>query len=70
MSFIDTGSRFTASRVKTFLEELGVEMLFVGQSSPWENGHVELFHSRMRDALLDGESLLPIDEMKYVAKCW
>ena len=38
--------------------------------SPWENGYVESFNSRMRDELLDGELFLHIDEMKYVVERW
>jgi transposase InsO family protein len=36
--------------------------------SPWENGYVESFNSRMRHELLDGESFLHIDETKYVVE--
>lgn len=42
--------------------------LFIEPGSPWENGHVESFNSRLRDELLDGELFLHIDEMKYVAE--
>jgi transposase InsO family protein len=66
----DNGSQFTARRVKRFLEELGVDMLFIEPGSPWENGYVESFNSRMRDELLDGELFLHIDEMKYVVERW
>ncbi len=52
------------------LEELGVETLFVEPGSPWENGYVESFNSRMRDELLNGELFLHIDEMKYVVERW
>ena len=66
----DNGSQFTAERVKTFLEDLGVDTLFIEPGSPWENGYVESFNSRMRDELLDGELFLHIDEMKYVVERW
>ena len=66
----DNGSEFTASRVKRFLKDLGVDTLFVEPGSPWENGYVESFNSRMRDELLDGELFLHIDEMKYVVERW
>jgi len=66
----DNGSQFTASRVKRFLKDLGVDTLFIEPGSPWENGYVESFNSRMRDELLDGELFLHIDELKYVADRW
>ncbi len=66
----DNGSEFTAERVKRFLKDLGVQTLFIEPGSPWENGYVESFNSRMRDELLDGELFLHIDEMKYVVERW
>lgn len=66
----DNGSQFTARRVKQFLEEMGVDTLFIEPGSPWENGYAESFNSRMRDELLNGELFLHIDEMKYVVERW
>ena len=66
----DNGSQFTAAAVKQFLKELGVKTLFIEPGSPWENGYVESFHSRMRDELLDGELFLHLDEVKYVVERW
>ena len=47
-----------------------MDTLFIEPGSPWENGYVESFNSRMRDELLDGELFLHIDEMKYVVERW
>ena len=66
----DNGSQFTAERVKRFLKDTGVDTLFIEPGSPWENGYVESFNSRMRDELLNGELFLHIDEMKYVVERW
>ena len=66
----DNGSQFIATRVKKFLKDLGVDTLFIEPGSPWENGYVESFNSRMRDELLDGELFLHIDETKYVVERW
>ena len=66
----DNGSQFTARRVKRFLEDMGVDTLFIEPGSPWENGYAESFNSRMRDELLDGELFLHLDEMKYVVERW
>jgi hypothetical protein len=41
--------------------------IFVAPDSPWKNGYVESFNSKLRDELLTCESLLQIDELKYVA---
>jgi transposase InsO family protein len=66
----DNGSQFTAYQVKRFLKDLGVDTLFIEPGSPWENGYVESFNSRMRDELLDGELFLHIDETKYIVERW
>ena len=34
--------------------------------SPWENGYVESFNSKLRDELLNRELFLHIDELTYV----
>jgi len=44
--------------------------LFVAPGSPWENGYVESFNSKLRDELLNRELFLHIDELRYVADRW
>ncbi len=50
------------------MKDLGIDTLFIEPGSPWENGYVESFNSRMRDELLDDELFLLIDEIKYVVE--
>ena len=38
--------------------------------SPWENGYVESFNSKLRDELLNRELFLHIDELRYVVDRW
>ena len=66
----DNGPEFIAEAVREFLAFSGVDTLYIEPGSPWENGYVESFHSRMRDELLDGELFLHIDEVKYVVDRW
>jgi len=66
----DNGPEFIAEAVKGFLAFSGVDTLYIERGSPWENGYVESFHSRMRDELLDGELFLHLDEVKYVVDRW
>ena len=66
----DNGPEFIAAAVKEFLAFSGVYTLYIERGSPWENGYVESFHSRMRDELLDGELFLHLDEVKYVVDRW
>ena len=62
----DNGPELIAETVKEFLSFSGVNTWYIERGSPWENGYVESFHSRMRDELLDGELFLHLDEAKYV----
>jgi len=66
----DNGSEFIADKVKKFLADSGVETLYIEPGSPWENGYIESFNSRLRDELLNGEIFLHIDELKYIAERW
>jgi len=66
----DNGPEFANKAVKRWLEHSGVKTLFVAPGSPWENGYVESFNSKLRDELLDRELFLHIDELRYVADRW
>ena len=49
----DNGPKFTAHRVRDWLENVGVKTLFIEPGSPWENGFIESFHGKFRDELLN-----------------
>ncbi len=66
----DNGPEFISEVVKKFLKRSGVDTLYVEPGSPWENGYVESFNSKLRDELLNGELFLNIDEIRYVAERW
>ena len=59
-----------STAVKKWLEASGVRTLFVAPGSPWENGYVESFNSKLRDELLNRELFLHIDELRYIADRW
>jgi putative transposase len=66
----DNGPEFASNSVKKWLEVSGVKTLFVAPGSPWENGYVESFNSKLRDELLNRELFLHIDELRYVVDRW
>ena len=66
----DNGPEFASKAVNRWLEYAGVKTLFVAPASPWENGYVESFNSKLRDELLDRELFLHIDELRYVVDRW
>jgi transposase InsO family protein len=66
----DNGPEFVSNAVKRWLKESGVETLYIAPGSPWENGYIESFNSRLRDELLNRELFLSVDELRYVADRW
>jgi transposase InsO family protein len=66
----DNGPEFASNAVKKWLKASDVETLFVAPGSPWENGYVESFNSKLRDEKLNRELFLHIDELRYVANRW
>jgi transposase InsO family protein len=66
----DNGPEFIAKRVKKWLAEACVDTLYIQKASPWENGYVESFNSRLRDELLDRELFLCLDEARCVLDDW
>ena len=66
----DNGPEFVSKAVKRWLKTSGVETLYIAPGSPWENGYIESFNSKLRDELLNGELFLHIDELRYIADRW
>ncbi len=66
----DNGSEFTAKVIRKWLESVGVKTLFIQPGSPWENGYVESFNSKLRDELLNGEIFTTLTEAKTIIEQW
>jgi putative transposase len=49
----DNGGEFVGAALADWLPGQGVELTPVAAASPWQNGFVESFHSRLRDEFLD-----------------
>jgi putative transposase len=49
----DNGSEFICEALMNWLPGVGTEPIPVAAGSPWENGYVESFHSRLRDEFLE-----------------
>jgi putative transposase len=60
----DNGSEFTAKVVRRWLNTLGVKPLFIEPGSPWENGYIESFNSKLRDELLAREIFTTMEETR------
>jgi putative transposase len=62
----DNGPEFISHAIRHWLQESGVQTLFIEPGSPRENAYVESFNSRLRDELLDRELFTSLDEARVV----
>jgi putative transposase len=66
----DNGPEFTAKAIRKWLNHVGVKTLFIEPGSPWENGYIESFNSKLRDELLNGEIFTTLTEAKILIEQW
>jgi transposase InsO family protein len=66
----DNGPEFIAEEVREWLRTSEIDTLYIEKGSPWENGYVESFHSRLRDELLNRELFLSLAEAKFIIRRW
>ena len=66
----DNGPEFTAKAVRSWLNKLGVNTLFIEPGSPWENGYIESFNGKLRDELLNREIFTTLTEAKVLIADW
>ncbi|MDG2128715.1 MAG: transposase, partial [Fuerstiella sp.] len=60
----------TAGRVRTWLDRVGVQTLFIEPGSPWENGFIESFNGKLRDELLNVELFNTLLEARVLTERW
>ena len=66
----DNGSEFISKHLRKWLSDVGAITTYIEPGSPWENGFIESFNSRMRDEFLNGESFGNIHEAEVLTKRW
>ena len=66
----DNGPEFVARRLREWLNNLGIITTYIEPGSPWENGYIESFNSRMRDEFLNGELFGNIYEAQVLTQRW
>ena len=66
----DNGPEFIAYAIQDWLKEKGVKTLYIQPGSPWENGHIESFHDKLRDELLNREIFGSLLEAKVLVEAW
>jgi transposase InsO family protein len=66
----DNGSEFICQAVRDWLPGAGAKPIPVAPASPWDNGFIESFHSRLRDEFLDREEFESVADAKAKAGWW
>jgi len=66
----DNGPEFVATAVKNWIAAVGAKTAYIEPGSPWENGYVESFNSKLRDELLDGEIFYSLKEAQIMIEAW
>ena len=62
----DNGPEFIAKVVASWAKEVGTTLWFIDLGSPWQNGKVESFNSRLRDELLNGQLFESLTEAQLL----
>ena len=63
-------NQFIAKEVQERFAELGIGTIYIDPGSPWQNGHVESFHNRLRDECLNQELFPSVTEARVVIEEW
>lgn len=63
----DNGSEFICAALVDWLPGVGATSIPVAAGSPWENGYIESFHSRLRDEFLEREEFETVADARAKA---
>lgn len=66
----DNGPEFIAKALRRWLERMKVKTLYIEPGSPWENGYIESFNSKLRDELLNLEIFYTLKEAQVLIERW
>jgi transposase InsO family protein len=66
----DNGPEFVAKSVRDWIAAVGAKTAYIEPGSPWENGYVESFNSKLRDELLNSEIFYSLREAQVLIEGW
>jgi len=66
----DNGPEFIAYAIQDWLKEREVKTIYIKPGSPWENGHIESFHDKLRDECLNRELFGSLLEAQIILEQW
>lgn len=66
----DNGPEFIAYAIQDWLKASQVKTLYITPGSPWENGHIESFHDKLRGECLNRELFGSLLEAQIILEQW
>lgn len=66
----DNGPEFVAYAIQDWLAAKHIKTLYIKPGSPWENGHIESFHDKLRDECLNREVFGTLAEARVIINAW
>jgi len=66
----DNGPEFIAYAIQDWLEKASIKTIYITPGSPWENGHIESFHDKLRDECLNRELFGTLAEAQVIVESW
>ena len=62
----DNGPELIAYCIQDWLKAQEIKTLYIKPGSPWENGHIESFHDKLRDECLNRELFGNLQEARVI----
>ncbi len=66
----DNGLEFVAEALRDWIAAVGARTAYIETGSLWENGYCESFNGKLRDELLNGETLYTLKKAQIVIESW
>ena len=66
----DNGPEFIAYAIQDWLKERAIKTLYIKPGKPWENGHIESYHDKLRDECLNRELFGTLAEARVILESW
>jgi len=66
----DNGPEFIAYAIQDWLAKCKIKTIYIKPGSPWENGHIESFHDKLRDECLNRELFGSLAEARVILETW
>ena len=66
----DNGPEFIAKHIQAWLRKSAVRTHYIEPGAPWQNGHIESFHDKLRDGCLNSELFCSLAEARVVVEDW